>query len=163
MSRDKIFISYSHKDKTLFEEFRNHLGYWSEGDQVQVWSDKDLKTSEHWQAEIQKALDSAAVAVLLISPDFLNSEFIRAEELPILLGAREDGQHRCVDLLQGHARVVIEEVPVPGRFQVALQQALRQSRVQLFLGHPVSRQEIERDDLEQLGVDYPQLTDPDAE
>jgi hypothetical protein len=91
MRRDKLFISYSHQDKTLFDEFRRHLGYWSEEGQIQVWSDENLKASERWREEIDKALERAAVAVLLISSDFLNSKFIREVELPALLGAREDG------------------------------------------------------------------------
>ncbi len=89
--RDKIFISYSHQDQGLLDEFRTHLGYWSKEGQILIWSDQDLETSQLWREEIEKALDSAAVAVLLISPDFLNSEFIRDTELPALLGAREDG------------------------------------------------------------------------
>jgi hypothetical protein len=91
MRRDKLFISYSHQDKALFDEFHRHLGYWREAGQIQVWSDENLKASERWREEIDKALERAAVAVLLISSDFLNSKFIRDVELPALLGAREDG------------------------------------------------------------------------
>jgi hypothetical protein len=114
MRRNKLFISYSHQDKILFDEFRCHLGYWSEEGQIQVWSDEILKASERWREEIDKALDSAAVAVLLISSDFLNSKFIRDVELPALLGAREDGlllslriSHRLFTrVVLGHASLI---------------------------------------------------------
>lgn len=91
MRRDKIFVSYNRRDKSLFDEFRKHLGFWSEEGQIQIWCDQDLQISQRWEEEKSQAMDSAAVAVLMVSPDFLNSEFIRQKELPAFLGAREDG------------------------------------------------------------------------
>ena len=44
MMRDKIFISYSHQDQELLDEFRTHLGYWSKEGQILMWSDQGLET-----------------------------------------------------------------------------------------------------------------------
>ena len=59
---------------------------------MKLWSDKKLTAGDQWREEIRKALARARVAVLLISADFLASEFIREMELPKLLeGAEERG------------------------------------------------------------------------
>jgi TIR domain len=52
---------------------------------AEIWTDQDLKGGDEWRAEIEQALDSATVAVLLISQEFLTSRFICDEELPRIL------------------------------------------------------------------------------
>jgi hypothetical protein len=49
---------------------------------AEIWSDTELKGGDRWGEEIEAALNSASVAVLLISQSFLASRFIREEELP---------------------------------------------------------------------------------
>jgi hypothetical protein len=59
---------------------------------VDLWSDQCLYAGADWRSEIITALTRARVAVLLISADFLASDFIAEQELPRLLqGAQDDG------------------------------------------------------------------------
>jgi TIR domain/AAA ATPase domain len=88
--RPMVFVSYSHKDETEKEALMTQLRVLQSGaDLVEVWNDDTIAGGDVWQAAIEKALERARVAVLLITANFLISDFILNTEVPKLLWRRE--------------------------------------------------------------------------
>ena len=93
VKKNKIFISYSHKDIKWLKEVKQHLKALSFiEDDFEVWDDTELRAGNIWREEIKEALDRSGIAILLISTNFLASDFIRNNELPTILeNAKEKG------------------------------------------------------------------------
>ena len=88
MSKPLIFISYSHKDEAWKDRLVSHLGVLQHEGYLEIWDDRRIEGGEDWYPEIEKAIGSANVAILLISADFLTSKFILNEEIPRLMERR---------------------------------------------------------------------------
>lgn len=89
MSQPTVFISYSRKDEKEKEELLSHLGVLRNAGLIDLWSDDRIRPGSDWEQEIHQAISQASVAVLLISANFLNSEFILSQHIPLLLRRRE--------------------------------------------------------------------------
>ena len=95
----KLFISYSHKD----EEFKNELLTMLAGLQQQgiinVWQDRRIEEGDEWYQAIRNAMNECDLALLLVSPYFIASRFIKDKELPHLLQRRRDQGLRVVPII----------------------------------------------------------------
>lgn len=89
MARTQTFVSYSHKDKPWLERLQVHLKP-LERFGLQRWDDTQIRPGDRWFEEIQSAIGKARVVILLVSADFLASDFISRKELPELLKKAEE-------------------------------------------------------------------------
>lgn len=89
LTRTKVFVSYSHQDSKWLERLRVHLRPLERDYNMDFWDDTQISAGANWKGEINNAIATCKIAVLLISADFLASEFIACNELPPLLNAAE--------------------------------------------------------------------------
>jgi hypothetical protein len=92
MAKNVIFVSHCSQDREFTAHIFPHLESLERSLDVQVWTDVgDIRAGDQWNDEIADALDRACLAVLLISPKFLNSEFINGYEIPQLRRQAKSG------------------------------------------------------------------------
>jgi hypothetical protein len=97
--RPNVFISYSHSDREYLDRLLVHLKPLEREGLIDLWVDTRLRAGDRWKKEIEKALARATVAVLLVSADFLASDFITDNELPPILRKAEEQGTRIIPLI----------------------------------------------------------------
>ena len=88
-SRSVVFISCSHKDSQERDKLLEHLGVLQSAGRIYVWHAEDqIGPGAEWEQEITQAIARATVAILLITNNYLTSDFILNAEIPALLQRR---------------------------------------------------------------------------
>ncbi len=100
--RRPVFVSFSHKDKIWLDSLKTMLAPVVQAHGLLLWDDSRIQAGSHWRSEIATAIESARVAVLLVSKHFLASEFIVNNELPPLLDAAKNRGLRILWVCVGH-------------------------------------------------------------
>ena len=91
----EVFISYSHKDKKLLNELTTHLSNLRNQGIISDWHDGDIAPGSEWETQIFGHLNSAKIILLLISADFMASNFCYSIEMKRAI-ARHDAKEACV-------------------------------------------------------------------
>ena len=87
----RLFISYSHIDQLLKNELVKHLEPLKRSNLIEAWHDGALKAGDEWEKEIFDQLEEADIILLLVSIDFINSEFCYDVELERALERHSEG------------------------------------------------------------------------
>ena len=98
-ARQRVFVSYSQRDREFLDRLLVHLKPLEKKGVLEIWADTRIQVGALWKDEIQIALESAAVGILLISADFLASDFIVENELPPLLASAEDEGAKIIPVI----------------------------------------------------------------
>ena len=107
--RRHIFISYSHTDKLWLQRLRIHLRPLVREGLIDVFDDTEIKPGARWRDEIKAALERARVAILLVTADFLASDFIAEDELPPLLRKAQAGGAMVLPIIVSACRFLREK------------------------------------------------------
>jgi len=88
----ELFISYSHRDEKLRRQLDTHLAQLERDRLVKAWHDRRIEAGQVWAREIDEHLDSARVILLLVSSDFLHSDYCYDIEVQCALGKHAAGE-----------------------------------------------------------------------
>lgn len=90
----RIFISYSHRDQAALERLHTHLAPLRDGGLIDTWFDRRILAGERIDAEIDKELEACDLFLMLVSPDFLASDYcVNREMRRALERHRDDAAH----------------------------------------------------------------------
>lgn len=81
MQAIKVFYSYAHEDKALRDELEKHLWTLKRQGLIEQWHDRDISAGKDWKHEIDTYLNSAQIILLLISKNFIYSDYCYGIEL----------------------------------------------------------------------------------
>ena len=84
MQQPTIFISYSHVDEEWKNRLVKQLNVLASEEHFKVWDDRLIAAGDNWYPAIEAAINTASVAILLISADFLTSSFILKNDISLV-------------------------------------------------------------------------------
>ncbi|MFH9039478.1 toll/interleukin-1 receptor domain-containing protein [Streptomyces sp. NPDC017966] len=79
--RLSLFYSYAHEDETLRDHLAKHLKILERQHVIRGWHDREISAGTEWRGEIDQNLQAADIVLLLISPDFIASDYCYDIEL----------------------------------------------------------------------------------
>ena len=90
-----IFYSYAHEDEELRDKLDKHLAAMQRNNLIVGWHDRDIHAGIEWKKEINEHLDTAQIILLLISSDFIASDYYYSIEMKRAMERHEQGE-ACV-------------------------------------------------------------------
>lgn len=94
-----VFVSYAHEDEPFRDKLLKHLSMLKHQGLVQAWHDRLISPGTNWDQDINGAIDVADVIILLVSSDFVASDYIRGTELTRALERRQNGDVTVIPVL----------------------------------------------------------------
>jgi hypothetical protein len=95
----EVFFSYAHKDKRLRDQLETHLSSLKRQNIITGWHDRKIAAGTEWKDRIDEHLESARIILLLVSADFLASEYCYNVELKRALERHEAGEARVIPVI----------------------------------------------------------------
>jgi len=94
-----IFCCYAREDQPLLLRLRAHLTFLERRGSLHIWHDMDISPGTEWKEEINKRLNTAHIILLLISSDFMTSEYCTSHEMKRAMERHEAGEARVIPIL----------------------------------------------------------------
>ena len=95
----KVFVCYSHKDEAVLKRLRTHLAMLRRDGRIDEWFDREILAGGEIDAEIAERLESSELFLLLVSPDFLASDYCVEREMERALERHRSGDARVVPII----------------------------------------------------------------
>ena len=97
--RLEAFLSYSHRDEKLREKLDRHLSGLRRQGLIQVWNDRQIGAGAEFDYEISSHLESANLVLLLISADFIASDYCWSQEMTRAMARHAAGDTRVIPII----------------------------------------------------------------
>jgi len=118
----KLVCCYAHEDENLLDELKGHLSTLQRRALIDMWHDREINAGALWDQEIKNALNEAQIILLLISSDFINSDYCYGTEMQHALERHKRREARVIPVILRHVSGW-EKIPL-GDIQLGQIQAL---------------------------------------
>lgn len=95
----KLFYSYAHEDEKFRDELEKHLSILKRNRIITEWYDRQIKAGMEWESEINQNIEDADIILLLVSSDFLSSDYCYNIEMKKALRQFDSGKSRIVPII----------------------------------------------------------------
>ena len=95
----EIFLCYSHKDEKLLKKLETHLSLLQRDKVISIWHDRRIGAGTEWAGAIDEHLNSARIILLLVSADFLASDYCHDVEMERAIERHEAGEARVIPVI----------------------------------------------------------------
>lgn len=95
----EVFYSYSHEDEGLRQTLEKYLVMLKRQGLIVSWHDRDINAGSDWREEIDTHLNSAHIILLLVSPDFLSSDYAYETEMVRAMERHRLGEARVIPII----------------------------------------------------------------
>lgn len=99
-----LFISYAHIDETYCDQLRGALTVYERGGELAVWDDTKIIPGQKWEKEIIRKLEEAQIIVLLLSNDFIRSDYCTLVEMQKAIERERRGECSIVSIVVRQCR-----------------------------------------------------------
>ena len=94
-----LFISYSHADESYRKQLETQLSILERNNIISSWKDREIIPGQEWEDEIDKNLENAGIVILLVSPDFLDSDYCYEMEMKRAIEKHNSGDATVVPII----------------------------------------------------------------
>ena len=94
-----LFVSYSHRDKRFRRKLEDHLAFLRRCGLIADWHDREIAAGDEWESEIDRHLLSADIVLLLVTADFIASDYCWSEEMKKVLERHQRGEARVIPVI----------------------------------------------------------------
>jgi internalin A len=94
-----VFFSYSHKDEVLRDELETHLKLLQRQGVISTWHDRKILPGSEWDREIDRDLERARIILLLVSADFMASDYCWDTEVQMAMQRHESKQAFVIPIM----------------------------------------------------------------
>ena len=95
----EIFYSYSHKDEDLRDELQTHLEILKRDGIITNWHDRRIGAGTEWKGAIDGHLESARIILLLVSANFIASDYCYDVEMKRAMERHKAGEARVIPVI----------------------------------------------------------------
>lgn len=117
----KVFYSYAHQDKKLRDELAKHLSGLQRQGIITGWHDGEIGAGSEWDVQLKKHLNLSDIILLLVSPDFIASDYCYCREMKQALERHQRGEAYVIPILlrstaiQGLPFALLQFLPRDGK------------------------------------------------